>query len=167
MRTALYSKVWLSEIATMAKEELWLHVPEETFYGSIGTDCPIPRLGEFIRTNDVTNIESDGLICLPTLEDSPSYEKGISLRRKGNMVEVCGISVDHESSHVSGWGVAKGYLYELVDSRLVRREAVTDCPCGDPMRHNLHLRGLAALEDLLSRANVRRSGNVVKITMKS
>jgi hypothetical protein len=81
---------------------LWLHVPEETFYGNFGTDYPLPRLGEFIRTNDVTNIESEGLICLPAIEDSPSYEKGISLRRKGNMVEVCGISVDHESSHLSG-----------------------------------------------------------------
>jgi predicted glycosyltransferase len=58
-RTALYSKVWLSEIATMAEEAIWLHVPEETFYGSIGTDYPIPRLGEFIRTHDVINIESD------------------------------------------------------------------------------------------------------------
>ena len=166
-RAALYSKIWLSEIATMVKEELWLHVPEETFYADMGIDCPLPRLSEFIRTNDVTNIESEGLICLPALKDAISYEKGISLRRNGTMVEVCGISVDYESSRLTGVGVAKGYQYELVDNRLVRREGATDCPCGDPARHNLHLRGLAALEDLLTSANVRRSGNVLKIKMKA
>jgi hypothetical protein len=91
----------------MAEEAIWLHVPEETFYGSIGTDYPIPRLGEFIRTHDVINIESEGLICLPALEDGASYEKGISLRRKGNMIEVCGISVDLESIGGPSWPRAR------------------------------------------------------------
>ncbi len=82
-------------------------------------------------------------------------------------VEVSGISIDYESSRLSGVGAAEGYQYELVDDRLVRREAATDCPRGDPARHNLHFRGLAVVEDLLTRANVRRSGNLVKITMKA
>jgi hypothetical protein len=142
-------------------------VPEDTFYADVGTDCPLPRLSEVIRTNDVTNIESEGLICLPAPKDGTSYEKGISVRRNGTRVEVCGISVDHESSRLSGVGVAKGYQYELVGDRLVRSEAATDCPCGDPGRHNLHLRGLAAVEDLLNTGNVRRSGNVLRITMKA
>jgi hypothetical protein len=167
-RTALYSKIWLSEIETpMSNEGLWLHVPEETFYANMGHDLPLPRLSEIIRANDVTNIESEGLICLPGVKDDISYEKGISLRRSGTMVEVCGIFVDYESSRLSGVGVARGYQYELVENHLVRRESSTDCPCSDPARHNLHLRGLAALEDLLTNGNVQRSGNVWKITMKA
>ena len=81
------------------------------------------------------------------------------------MVEVCGISVEYKSSKLSGAGIAKGYQYEVVDARMVRRESTSDCPCGDPARHNLHLRSLAVLEDILSRANIRRIGNVVEVTM--
>jgi hypothetical protein len=167
IKTALYSKFRLSEIMPGANDELWLRVPEETFYGDIGTGKPLPRLSEFVRANDVTNIESEGLICLPGVKDSISYEKGISLRRNGNMVEVCGISVDYKSSRLSGVGITKGYLYELVGNRLVRRVSQTDCPCGDPARHNLHLYGLAVLEDILSSTDALRSGNIVKVAMKS
>jgi hypothetical protein len=44
-----------------------------------------------------------------------------------------------ESSHLSGGGVAMGYQYELLDHRLARRKSPSDCRCGDPARHNLHL----------------------------
>jgi hypothetical protein len=165
-KTALYTKLWLSDAPITSEEALWLHVPEETFYADIGIGDQLPRLSELIRMNNVTNIESEGLICLPALESGTSYEKGISLRRNGTGVEVGGISVDYESSHLSGGGVAMGYQYELVEDRLVRKKSASDCPCGDPARHNLHLRALAAVEDLLATGNIRRLGNVMKVTMK-
>jgi hypothetical protein len=166
LSTVLYSKMWLSEATAEAKKEFWLHVPEETFYGDIGTDGALPKLCELFRAHEVTNIETSGLICLPAWENRATFEKGISIRRRQNMVEVCGIAVDYQSDRLIGAGADKGYHYEMVDDRLVRRQSPNDCPCGDPARHKLHLRGLAVLEDMLIDAKIQRSGNVIDVSIR-
>ncbi|MGE5540382.1 MAG: hypothetical protein ACM30I_17330 [Gemmatimonas sp.] len=163
--TTLYSKMLLSELGIMPEGDIWMRVPEEVFYASVSTDIAFPKLAELIRTNDVINIESDSLICLPPVRGSVRYEKGVSIRRTGDVVEVCGITVDYEGGVLSGAGVSMGYNYDLVGDRLIRRVAPSDCPCGDASRHELHLRTLATIEDLLTKRRVNRAGNVLQVHM--
>jgi hypothetical protein len=163
--TALYTPFWLSEIEPSAANEIWLHVPEETFYGSLPINEPLPRLSEYLRQNEITNIESKELICYPALPNNVTYQKGVSIRRKAdNMFDVCGISVDYPSDQLAGGGVSEGYMYELVGSQLIRRPAPTDCSCDDPDRHDHHLRAVAILDDLLGTAKVERSGQVIQVS---
>jgi hypothetical protein len=164
VRTTLASSLWMSDVTENADRELWLRVQEDTFYGHTETGKPMPRLGAYFRDNAVTNIETDGLICYPAREGYSTFEKGISVRRAINgRVEVCAISIDYTSDRVSGGGVARGYMYELVNDCLVRSPDHTDCPCGDSERHNLHLRTLAVLEEMLATAKVERKGHVVTV----
>lgn len=164
--TALFAPFWLSETEPPETNELWIHVPEETFYGHTRLDQPLPRLSEILHQNDITNIESKNLICYPGVPKSTTFEKGVSVRRvSGNVFEVCGISVDYQGDQLIGGGVANGYRYELVGgARLIRRESPTDCRCGDPHRHSLHLRALVVLNDMLSTAKIERTGNVIQVT---
>lgn len=162
--TALYSPHWISDSIAGAENELWLHVPESIFYSHTNFDIPMPRLCKYLDVSEVLNIESQGLICLPTPEGSLCYEKGISLRRKPDgTIEVCAISIDCVSSRISGCGVSFGYSYELVDGHLVRRPGPTDCNCGDPYRHQLHLRSMAVLEHELGSGRIQQIGNVVTL----
>jgi hypothetical protein len=162
--TTLASSLWLSDVTENADRELWLRVPEDTFYGHTEMGKPMPRLSAYFRSNAVTNIETDGLICYPAQEGFSTYEKGISVRQATNgRLEVCGISIDYASDRVSGGGVARGYMYKLTDDCLVRSPTDTDCPCGDPDRHLLHLQALAILEEMLATAKVERKAHVVTI----
>jgi hypothetical protein len=164
--TTLASSLWLSDVTKNADRELWLRVQEDTFYGHTETTKPLPRLSTYFRDNAVTNIETDGLICYPAREAAPTYEKGISVRATNGRFEVCGLSIDYASDRVSGGGVARGYTYELIDDRLVRSPAATDCACGDPERHLLHLRALAVLEEMLATAKVERKAHVVMVSLQ-
>jgi hypothetical protein len=162
--TALFTPFWLSDVVAAQGNEMSIHVPEELFYSNCRIDQPLPQLSKILRQNDVTNIETKELICYPPLPNSVSYEKGVSIRRVGkNMFEVCAISVDYESERFIGWSVAKGYRYELVNMQLIRQAAPTDCPCGDPKRHDHYLRALAVLDDLLVTATIKQTGNIIHV----
>jgi hypothetical protein len=128
-------------------------------------DKPLPLLSAHFRDNAVTNIETDGLICYPSQEGISTYEKGISVQRATNgRLDVYGITIEYASDRVSGGGVLRGYRYELIDDRLVRRRAATYCPCADPERHLLHLRALAVLEEMLATAKVERKAHVMTVS---
>ena len=138
--TALYTPFWLSEVEPSSPSEIWMHVPEEIFYGNILTDRPLPRLSNYLRQSEIINIESKQLICHPAIRNNVTYEKGISIRRKAeNIFDICGISIDYLSDELAGGGVSEGYTYELSNSRFIRRPSSTDCSCGDPVRHDYHL----------------------------
>lgn len=166
--TALYTPFWISDAVAESGNETWIHVPEEAFYGNIEIGEPTPRVCEFLTLNAVTNFETDELICYPTMDNNITYEKGISIRRKAeNLFEICSISIDYKSDRLVGIGVSRGYMYELVKSRFVRKPSELDCPCGDPARHALHLRALAVIDDMLNSAAINRQGNVIRVTYGS
>jgi hypothetical protein len=162
--TALYSPFWLSDVLDNNQNEVCLHVPEEIFYASIQIGAPIPRICEYIRQSDVTNIETNELICYPAIPHTTTYEKGISIRKdQGNLYDVCGITVDYAGNELVGAGGSEGYRYELIGDQLIRRPSPTDCSCGDPDRHTLHLRAIAALDEMLKTAKTERDGHIIRV----
>jgi len=163
--TALYSAFWLSESQQSKPEVVWIQVPEETFYGHTEIGLPLPRLAEYLRQNEVVHIESEGLICYPAVPNNTTYDKGISIRRGAdNVFDVCAIKVGHPSERFTGWGVFDGYKYRLVGDCLVRHPSPTDCPCGDPKRHEYHLRAMAVLDDVLANARIDRKDQIIRVS---
>ena len=160
--TTLYSPFWLSDAIVSEPHEIWIRVPEELFYAHTETDKPIPLLSSYMRQNDIVNIETNGLLCYPANARTISYERGISIRKvHDNLFDICGVVIDHPSDQFVGAGGAEGYRYELVGDSLVRRLSPTDCSCGDPDRHALHLRTVAALDQVLSTVNPKREGFII------
>ncbi len=163
--TALYTPFWLSEVKPPDVNEIRFHLPEEAFYGEVDIRTPIPRLSEFLRRHNVVHIESNNILCYPAQQNSVSYEKGVFIERKDNdLFIICSIYVDHCSDKNTGFGVSEGYLYELEGSRLLRRPSSTDCPCGDPVRHEQHLIPVVILDHLLSECKVKRHGQIITVS---
>lgn len=161
---ALYTPLWLSDIEPPKAGEIWFRVSDEIFYGKPEVGKPLPRLSEYLLANDIVNIESRGLICYPAVNASVTYGKGVSIRHCApNMVEIGAITIDHPSHMLVDGGFSEGYTYELVNSRLIRRPSLADCPCGDPDRHELHLYAIAVLDDLLGSNKVKRDGRVIEV----
>lgn len=164
--TALYSPFWLSDAIASDPNEIWFRVPEELFYAHPEVDASLSRLSTYLRQHDIVNIETRGLICYPAQAHTMSYEKGISIRRDhDNFFEVCGVVIDFEGDQLVGAGGSEGYRYELVGDSLVRRPSPTDCSCGDPVRHHLHLRTITTLDQVLSTAKVKRDGAIIGVDM--
>lgn len=162
--TALYTPFWFSEVGELATNEIWFHVPEETFYSNMKINKPLPRLSEYLRENDVVNIECRELICNPPTANNVSYQKGISIRQAtAGIFEIGSFSVDYPSDQLTGGGVSEGYAYELDGPLLIRRPSPTDCSCGDPDRHEYHLRAMAALDDMLGTTKVDRTGRIIEV----
>jgi hypothetical protein len=159
---ALYSPFWLSDAIVSDPNEIWIRAPEELFYYNTETDRPIPRLSGYLRESGIVNIETKGLLCYPAYTRTVSYAKGISIRKvHDNLFDVCGVEIDYKSDQFVGAGASEGYRYELVDDTLVRRRSPTDCSCGDPARHVLHLCTVAALDQQLSTATAKREGSII------
>jgi hypothetical protein len=79
------------------------------------------------------------------------------------LYDVCGITVDYASNELVGAGGSEGYRYELIGDQLIRRPSPTDCSCGDPDRHTLHLRAIAALDEMLKTAKTERDGHIIRV----
>ncbi len=162
----LYTPIWLSDMRSPEAGELNIRVPETAFYAHPDGGGGMPQLAKLLEENHLLQIESEGLICYPALPNSLRREKGIWVQRKGaSLVEVSGVSIDYDSDQPTGFGVDKGYTYELTGKGVVRREAETDCPCGDPARHEHHLRALKAVEQMLGEGKVVRQGPILTISL--
>jgi hypothetical protein len=162
--TVLAAPFWVSDAVTNASDGLWLRVPEETFYGVIDIDKPMPRIAAYVQENPVTHIEAEGLICFPIVEGSRTYDKGIVVRQVGEgRYEIGSLTVDYTSDRLTAIGVSLGYTYTLQDNRFVRQPSAGDCPCGDPEKHNMHLRALAVLDDMLGSARIERKNHIASV----
>lgn len=162
--TTLYTPFWLADVVESQPKEIWLHVPEACFYGVAELDTPVTNLISLLQDNDVLNLECSNLICYPNIHDKSSYQKGISIRKRSdNHFDISDISVDYDSSQRTNITVSLGYMYELNDSRLVRKPSPSDCSCGDPERHVYHLRAISVLNEMLSASKLEQDGQIIRV----
>jgi hypothetical protein len=162
--TVLADLFWPSDRVEQLSDGLCIRVPEDIFYGALPIG-EMPRLLPLLEANPITHVETENLICLPVMENSITYEKGLAIRRsEKGLYEIGGLGVDYQSDRITGVGVARGYSYRIESNKLVRVSAENDCPCGDVRKHFYHLRACAVLDDLMARGKTTRSGNIITVT---
>lgn len=95
-------------------------------------------------------MEFDGLIKIPEVEDYSEYEKGIYVEKlSDSTVAIYGLVVKHVGCIISGYGVTKGWMYQINGNSWEKIKHLDECECNNSLRHELHFLLLRVLNDSL------------------
>lgn len=151
---AFYKEFWLADDKDVIDSPLnqfpFFKIPEAAYFAGRNEPFSFENVNELFNKYSGFVVEFDGLIKIPEVEDYSEYEKGIYVEKlSDSTVAIYGLVVKHVGCIISGYGVTKGWMYQINGNSWEKIKHLDECECNNSLRHELHFLLLRVLNDSL------------------